>query len=175
MMNKGAIFSPCRKYRYTLTRIWTDKKPFALFVCLNPSTADENKDDPTIRRCIRFAESWGYGGLVMCNLFAYRSTDPKALYQIDHKVGPMVENWNYVKVQSQEAGVTVAAWGVHGTLKDAGGYALKELLSNPHYLALTKGGHPKHPLYLKKHYGRGRIKMEGSGRSSPDSKANTTA
>jgi hypothetical protein len=148
MMDKSAIFAPCRRYRYTLSRIWSTKKPFALFVCLNPSTADENSDDPTVRRCIRFADSWGYGGLVVANIFAYRSTDPKALYGLADPIGP--ENDKFIKSMSRRAGLTVAAWGVHGAYLDRGVFVFKNLLTDPHHLALTKNGHPKHPLYLRK-------------------------
>lgn len=78
-MDKSAIFSDCRIYRYSLSRIWNLTKDFVSFVCLNPSTADERNDDPTVRRCIRYAADWGAGGMVMLNLYAYRSTDPKKL------------------------------------------------------------------------------------------------
>ncbi|WP_368188730.1 DUF1643 domain-containing protein [Aeromonas sp. R7-3] len=76
---RHAVFSPCRTYRYALSRVWATDKPYALFIGLNPSTADETLDDPTIRRCIDFAKRRGYGGLVMANLFAYRATDPEVM------------------------------------------------------------------------------------------------
>ena len=76
---RHAVFSPCRTYRYALSRVWAADKPYALFIGLNPSTADETLDDPTIRRCIDFAKRWGYGGLVMANLFAYRATEPSEM------------------------------------------------------------------------------------------------
>jgi hypothetical protein len=69
-MDRYAVFSPCRRYRYELGQIWAGEENVAVFVGLNPSTANEHVDDPTIRRCIRFARDWGYGGLVMLNLFA---------------------------------------------------------------------------------------------------------
>jgi hypothetical protein len=150
MMNKGATFSPCRKYRYTLTRSWNQKQ-FCLFVCLNPSTADEHIDDPTVRRCIRFAESWGYGGMVMCNLIPFRSTDPKKIYDQDNRpMWSLLENERYIKKLTVIAGMTIAAWGAHGAIQDMGQYYIKNILHNPHYLSLTKDGHPGHPLYLKK-------------------------
>lgn len=148
MIEKTAAFSPLRRYRYLLTRIWKPAKGFALFVCLNPSTADENVEDPTIRRCIKFAEFWGYGGMKMVNIFAYRSTDPKALYSCRSPIGP--ENDEYIARESAIAGVTVAAWGVHGSFMDRGNIVMGRLLYRPHYLELTKDGHPRHPLYLKK-------------------------
>lgn len=146
MMDKGAIFSDDRKYRYTLRRTWFPSKGYACFVCLNPSIADENIDDPTVRRCICFAGSWGYGGLVMMNLFAFRSTDAKMLYKEKDPIGPYNDFW--LKDMSAGAGVTVMAWGVRG------GYLSRDkevmgLLKDPHYLALTKEEYPWHPLYLK--------------------------
>ena len=78
-MGKSAVFSPDRKYRYTLTREWNNVKPFILFIGLNPSTADETKDDPTIRREIGFSHLWGFGGMIKCNIFGFRTTDPKHL------------------------------------------------------------------------------------------------
>jgi len=82
-MKSHATFSPCRKYRYSLFRIWDEDKSLVLFIGLNPSTADEKEDDPTIRRCINFAKQWGwgYGGLIMGNLFSFRATQPSDLKQ----------------------------------------------------------------------------------------------
>lgn len=76
-MKKSAILSDDRKYRYSLSRVWDESKNKVMFIGLNPSTADETEDDPTIRRCINFAKSWGYVGLEMTNLFAFRATAPK--------------------------------------------------------------------------------------------------
>lgn len=75
-MKTGANLSECRRYRFSLWRIWDEALPYALFIGLNPSTADETANDPTITRCINFAKDWGYGGIYMANLFAYRATDP---------------------------------------------------------------------------------------------------
>lgn len=146
MIEKTAIFSPCRQYRYSLSRFWIITKPFVLFVCLNPSTADENVDDPTIRRCIRYADSWGYGGMVMVNLYGYRSTDPKKLHEISDPVGP--DNDKHIKLNTRLAEKTIAAWGT------VGGKVMRSdkvmwMLENTHYLKMTKNGHPSHPLYLK--------------------------
>ncbi len=147
MMDKGAIFSEDRKYRYVLRRTWFPGKSYACFCCLlNPSTADETIDDPTVRRCIHFAETWGYCGLVMMNLFAFRSTDPKRLYTVEDPVGP--KNNSYLMMMSLHAGITIMAWGIRGGYMDRDKEVMK-LLTNPHYLALTKEGYPKHPLYLR--------------------------
>ena len=116
-----------------------------MFIGLNPSTADEANDDPTVRRCIRFAQSWGYGALCMTNIFAYRATDPADMLVQDDPVGP--ENDAYLRRLAAGAGVVVAAWGTHGT--HMGRHkAVRAMLPRLHYLRLTKDGHPGHPLYL---------------------------
>ena len=146
LLGFGAMFSPCRTYRYTLWRIWSEVEPVVAFVGLNPSTADESVDDPTIRRCIGFAESWGYGGLVMLNLFAYRATDPNVMKRVADPVGP--DNDGYLCSQSNMCGRIIAAWGVHG-LHRGRANRVRLMIDNLHHLGLTKGGHPKHPLYLR--------------------------
>lgn len=147
MIAKYAAFSECRRYRYMLARIWSQKKPFCLFVCLNPSTADEQTDDPTIRRCIGFAESQGASGMVMVNLFAYRSTDRSQLDKVSDPVGP--ENDYWIKKYSELSSLTIIAWGNDGSLNKRDQEVLP-LLKNPHCLGVTKAGHPRHPLYLRK-------------------------
>lgn len=92
-MKKYATLSEDRKYRYTLTRIWDETKPKVMFIGLNPSTADETKDDPTIIRCINFAKSWGYGGLEMTNLFAFRATNPKVMKNEKEPIGKDNDTW----------------------------------------------------------------------------------
>ena len=87
-MEKGARFSESRTHRYALWRIWEKGAPMVMFVGLNPSTADETQDDPTIRRCIDFAKRWGYGGLYMLNIFAFRATNPKDMKAAADPVGP---------------------------------------------------------------------------------------
>lgn len=86
-MKKTAKLSDCRTYRYELWRTWDESKPYAMFIGLNPSTADETEDDPTIRRCINFAKTWGYGGLCMTNLFAYRATQPEDMKRASDPIG----------------------------------------------------------------------------------------
>ena len=93
-MKSEAILSVDRKYRYVLTRTWDETLPNIMFVGLNFSTADETTDDPTIRRCINFAKSWGYGGLYMVNLFAYRSTNPNNIRIVDNPIGD--DNDSYI-------------------------------------------------------------------------------
>lgn len=146
-MWSSAVFSEDRKYRYLLIRQWDDDKPFMGLIALNPSTADETNDDPTIRRCIGFAKSAGYGALFMGNIFAFRSTDPKKLLSVRDPVGP--ENNQWLKYISDESEIVVAAWGTHGKLRGRG-EEVKNSLDKLYVLGLTKGGFPKHPLYLPK-------------------------
>lgn len=143
----GAIFSACRTYRYGLWRNWIGGEGFAMFVGLNPSTADETADDPTIRRCIGFAKAWGYAGLCMTNLFAFRATEPKEMLRAADPIGP--GNDDALCRLANYAGVIIAAWGAHGTHlgRDR---TVRSMLPKLHYLRLTKDGHPGHPLYLPK-------------------------
>lgn len=147
MMKKSAIFSPCRKYRYVLWRTWNQDNPYAMFVCLNPSTADETSDDPTVRRCIRYAQDWNYGALCMTNLFGFRTTEPRILKATKEPVGKSNDRW--LKRLSESAGIVIVAWGVHGGYAERDKLVL-QLLNKPYYLKLTKGGYPAHPLYLPK-------------------------
>lgn len=124
--------------------MWDASKPTVAFVMLNPSTADETDLDPTCRRCKGFAEDWGYGRLVVGNIFALRSTDPNQLYDHDDPVGP--ENDEHLRQICEEADLVVAAWGTHGDFHDRG-RAVAEMLPDLHALDTTKAGHPNHPLY----------------------------
>jgi hypothetical protein len=142
-MKKAAILSEDNLYRYQLSRIWDNTKPPILFIMLNPSTADADADDPTIRRVIRFAASWGYGGVYVANLYAFRSTDPKALKYADDPVGK--ENISYITHLIGMADKVVYAWG--NNQKEP--TWLSELVQTPYCIDLSKNGIPKHPLYLK--------------------------
>ena len=147
-MKSGASFSPCRRYRYSLWRNWADTaNGYAMFVGLNPSTADETDDDATVRRCIGFAKAWDYAGLCMANLFAFRATYPSNMKAAADPVGP--DNNQALHHLAKEAGIIVAAWGVHGAHL-ARGDTVRAMLPNLHYLRLTKAGYPCHPLYLPK-------------------------
>lgn len=137
-------------YRYSLSREWGTGGGFVNFVMLNPSTADANVDDPTIRRCISFAQGWGFGGLIVTNLFAFRATDPKDMRKAADPVGPYWADAVYKAVlDSREV---VLAWGGHGKQADLN--RLKETISaicgKVSHLGLVKNGNPKHPLYLGK-------------------------
>ena len=146
-----ATFSPCRTWRYRLTRMWHTNLPAANFIGLNPSTADETADDPTIRRCIRYARDWGMGGLVMTNLYGFRSTDPKGLRTAADPVGP--ENDEHLMAAATGAGTVVVAWGaVEPWQQDRAAGVLAALRGTGravHCLALTQAGQPRHPLYLR--------------------------
>ena len=118
-----------------------------MFIGLNPSIADEILDDPTIRRCMNFARDWGYAALCMTNLFAFRATTPKEMKAAADPIGP--DNNAHLLSLSKGADILIAAWGANGTYKWRD-MEVRRLLPQLHYLALTKNGHPKHPLYLSK-------------------------
>ena len=144
----SAHFSDCRRYRYLLTRELSGRRGPLLFVGLNPSTADETQNDPTIRRCIGFAESWGHSRLIVANLFAYRATHPKDLKTVRHPIG--VENDRVLLRESREAQTVLLGWGVHGVYRNRHEEVLDLLSEHPLYcLGVTKAGHPRHPLYLR--------------------------
>ncbi len=92
-LKTDAKLSNCRNYRFALWRTWDESKPFAMIIGLNPSTADEVENDPTITRCINFAKSWGYGGVCMANLFAYRATEPSVMKSQNDPVGADNDVW----------------------------------------------------------------------------------
>lgn len=151
---KGATISECGRYRFTLFRRWGEG-PSVLWVMLNPSRADANIDDPTVRRCIAFARAWGFGSLCVVNLYAYRTTDPKELWVLtgDERMGP-IENGETVndfaiKRLAQTADTIVCAWGSHG-VKNGRGIAVRKMLAGYDLYALgrTADGELSHPLYL---------------------------
>ncbi|MFW6039414.1 MAG: DUF1643 domain-containing protein [bacterium] len=144
-VHTSANFSRCRTYRYALRRVWRKDASQVMFVGLNPSTADERDDDPTVRRCVGFARSWGYGGVILTNLFGYRSPDPQLLVQIADPIGPRTDWW--LRRLAVEADLTVAAWGARGGLYQRDRIVLKKL-AEPCCLGLTQAGYPRHPLYL---------------------------
>ena len=142
-------WSPCRQYRYVLWRQW-GPLPYAMVVGLNPSTADDEQDDPTIRRCVAYVKREGMGALCMTNVYAWRSTDPKGLRATGvNPVGP--ENGNWLAECAKDAALIVCAWGRH-----AAGFDVRSALSilasnNRRVMCLGKNldGSPKHPLYLR--------------------------
>lgn len=143
-MRREALISPCGKYRYWLLREWAPSERMPVLWCmLNPSTADGMQDDATIRRCIEFSKRWGYGSLIVVNLFAYRSTDPKALIAagLVESVGP--DNWGWLERHCGQTAKGIVAWG------NGGWYPRPDLPRHPGgwwHLGKTNGGEPKHPL-----------------------------
>ncbi len=144
-----AIYSPCERYRYVLTRTWDDVAKRALFVMLNPSTATEVQNDPTVERCERRARALGFGAFRVCNIFAWRDTDPKAMRAAAEPIGP--ENDQAITDGCAWADTIICAWGSHGEHLNRGPAVetLMRATGRPlFHLGLTKAGHPKHPLYL---------------------------
>lgn len=148
-MRSGARLSEDGRYRYLLWRSWDMTLPTMTFVMLNPSTADADMDDPTIRRCIGFAKRDGCGELVVVNLFGYRTHDPKVLLEaMDAGVDPFGPDQDEVMgtALNQHSGPLVAAWGAHGAARAA----MHKLPDIPMVcLGTTKSGAPRHPLYVK--------------------------
>jgi len=140
-----AVLSPCRRYRFALWRCW-ESGPQVLFIILNPSTADELTDDPTIRRCIGFARTWGFSSLAVGNLFAYRTTSPGKLCASPDPVGSEHDRW--LTRLHEESSLTIAAWGNQGRLLGRSS-AVSSKLPGLHILGLTVLGEPRHPLYVR--------------------------
>lgn len=145
-MERGALFSPCRTWRYVLWRTWDETLGHVMFTGLNSSTADETNNDPTVSRCINYGQRWGYGGIYMLNIFAFRATDPKRMKAALDPVGP--DNDEYLWIYHTMSAITVACWGTHGAFRDRGAI-VANMLGDLYCLGKTKDGYPKHPLYLK--------------------------
>ena len=167
--DRGAVISACERYRYWLHRRWVVGQGWTVFIMLNPSTADAEVDDPTIRRCISFAKRWGSQGLIVVNLFAARATDPRKLITFGDPEGP--QNHAYVLKACELAaehepdyvnggkpirhGKLVCAWGAHDTditqaqVRQVAGW-IDASCAMPLCLGKTKSGAPRHPLYVPK-------------------------
>lgn len=144
-----ATYSDCGAYRYSLTRIWTDTGPRVTFVMLNPSKADEIRNDPTVARCERRARTLGFGAFQVTNIFAWRDTDPRAMRRAAHPVG--LCNDDVLIEAAGWADHVIAAWGVHGAHRNRGPEVARLLHGSGcalYHLGLSKAGHPRHPLYL---------------------------
>jgi hypothetical protein len=152
----GAIFSDDMKYRYRLWRRWNfdSEGGVCVFCMLNPSTANESFNDPTVERCERRARDLGFGSLEVVNIFALRSTDPQALYNDPDPVGPKNDDIIYAVIDNafNNGGMAVMAWGEHGKLRGRGEAVLDMLERRGtlyvHALKLNRSGQPAHPLYL---------------------------
>ena len=144
-----AVYSPCEGYRYALTRVWDAEGARVLFVMLNPSTATEAQNDPTVERCERRARALGFGAFRVCNIFAFRATDPKVMRAAADPVGP--ENDTAIIEGAAWADRIVCAWGTHGAHRDRGPGVESLLRATGRelfHLGLSRDGHPKHPLYI---------------------------
>jgi len=149
MTPAGAKFSRCRRWRYLLWRCWDEAKPVANFLMLNPSTADEFKLDPSCTRARNYAERWGFGALVVTNIFGWRSTDPAALKTVEDPVGR--GNDAAIVKAAKEAKLVVCAWGNHGLHLERA-ERVTALLRRQNvklsFLRMNGEGQPAHPLYL---------------------------
>jgi hypothetical protein len=146
-----AVYSPCLLYRYLLTRVWDDAAGRVLFVMLNPSTATELQNDPTVERCERRARALGFGAFRVVNIFAFRATDPKVMRAVVDPVGPQNDMMIKQSVTLWRPDRVICAWGAHGAHL-ARGAAVAALLrgggAELWHLGLTAAGAPKHPLYI---------------------------
>ncbi|MEM6938856.1 MAG: DUF1643 domain-containing protein [Pseudomonadota bacterium] len=144
-----ALYSPCQRYRYRLSRIWNSDAPKLLFVMLNPSKATELANDPTVERCERRARQLGYGAMCVANVFAWRATDPAQMKKARDPVGP--ENDATLRMATGWTDHILAAWGTHGAHLGRGpavAHSLHQSGKPLFHLGLSKAGYPKHPLYL---------------------------
>ncbi|MGW7425765.1 DUF1643 domain-containing protein [Streptomyces sp. NPDC054813] len=150
-VRRSAVLSDCGQYRYLLAREWADTGKSAAFVLLNPSTADATTDDATTVRCIKYAQSWGCGALLIVNLYAWRATQPRDLATADDPVGP--ENAAYLRaaaaVAEHTGGPLVAGWGTHAHPERVTDVLALPGMHRLSTLAVTQGGHPHHPLRLR--------------------------
>ncbi|MGZ5650219.1 MAG: DUF1643 domain-containing protein [Usitatibacter sp.] len=144
----SALFSDCEQYRYVLRRVWNETKPLVVFLMLNPSTADERVNDPTVERCERRAMKMGYGGYFILNLFAFRATDPRDMKAATDPVGPQNDETILAVVGGRDV---ICGWGSHGGYRNRA-QEVRELIRHRAamvlHLGLTKGGEPRHPLYI---------------------------
>lgn len=151
IVRKNASIDNTQKYRYWLLREWDVTLPKMVFVMLNPSTADANIDDPTIKRCISFAKDSGYGSIQVVNLFAFRATDPKEIK--NKEIDPIGEKNNtYILRTCKDADLVIAAWGENGKFKSRNAFVESLICKEGidlYCLGLTKEGYPRHPLFVR--------------------------
>lgn len=144
-----AAYSPCEAYRYALTRVWDAAGVRVCFVMLNPSTATEVQNDPTVERCERRARALGFGAFRVCNIFAFRATDPRMMRAQADPVGS--GNDAAIAEGADWAHSVVCAWGNHGAHLQRGAAVAQLLRASGRplfHLGLSLAGHPKHPLYI---------------------------
>ena len=145
-VSKKARFSFCYRYRYSLERSWDGGKGRVLFIGLNPSTADHKRDDPTIRRCVGFAKSWGYQSMEIVNLFAFRSACPKGLKAVSDPVGKQNDRW--IRNAEKRSDITIACWGSINMGRGRAAKLIKKL-KYPYCLKINQTLEPAHPLYMR--------------------------
>ncbi|EPG6279119.1 DUF1643 domain-containing protein [Citrobacter freundii] len=145
-MLKSAVFSDCMQYRYSITRTWDETKPYVVFIGLNPSYADAEKDDRTMGRCISFAKSWGWGGVRIVNLFAYIHTNRFEMMRMANSVGS--DNDRYIVETVANAGLVVAAWGDDGRHLNRSDAVRALLPPDTKCFKINATGEPKHPLLV---------------------------
>jgi len=146
---RSARISTCKRYRYQLERSWstrTSRKSTVAFIGLNPSTADANQDDPTIRKCIAYAKAWHYKKLIMVNLFAWRATDPNALLLAKQPVGRL--NDKHLDEAVLASALVVACWGEYGAILSRSDELRARYPRRLMCLRTNQSGEPTHPLYL---------------------------
>lgn len=140
----SAVLSECGRYRYRLSRTWDASLPVVAFIGLNPSTADHRVDDPTTRICVNYAKRWGYGAMLLGNLFSYRSRDPDKLYAVQDPVGP--EGDYHLGRIVGEADLVVCCWSARGRMSGRDEVVYRRI-KNPRCLSVLNDGSPGHPLY----------------------------
>jgi hypothetical protein len=149
-MERTAIIDQSKAYRYHLGRVWDPRIPQrCCFIMLNPSTADAEDDDPTIRRCVGFAKAWGFGGLDVLNLYAYRATDPSKLFGTKDAIGPDNDLWIRRKTTNLACQKVVGAWGAASWAQRRAREVRRLVPQEIFCLGHTKAGHPRHPLYAR--------------------------
>jgi hypothetical protein len=151
LIKKSAVISDCGKYRYQLTRTWDETKHVVTFIMLNPSTADADLDDATVRKCMGFAQRWNCGGIAVGNLFAFRETSPAVMKRAADPVGP--DNWHHLETLCRLSDFVVCAWGTNGNFKRQDekfyGKCAHAWGVTPQVLRITPKTHmPEHPLYV---------------------------
>jgi hypothetical protein len=165
MIDSSAVFDASGRYRYRLSRQWAKGGESVAFVMLNPSTADHEHNDPTIRRCIGLAQLWGFSALHVVNLFALRATEPATLRRARNPVGR--QNNSYIEATVEEANQIVLAWGNHGQLRERNSEVL-DLLSGYDLFCLgcNLSGQPKHPLYVPRNSSLFHFRNNNTGTSA---------
>lgn len=151
-LRKDASLSPDGRFRYRLVRIWSDELPILGWVMLNPSIADALVDDATIRRCVGFADLWGFGGIAVCNVYAYRATDPAALKATARRLVDVrgIVNDDHLHWLARTCPTIVLGWGDKVLTNQEVRHTLRQLEGCPNlvYLRKTKSGQPSHPLRI---------------------------